>query len=55
MRSMTGLLSYYRVYVPHFASVVKPLTDLTRGKNNIDLSNPSEDALRAFQDIKYYC
>ena len=31
VRSVLGLLSYYRRYVPHFAGVTAPLTNLTKG------------------------
>ena len=32
LKQVLGLLSYYRSYVPGFAAVAKPLTDLTKGR-----------------------
>ncbi|MEZ4977668.1 MAG: reverse transcriptase family protein, partial [Chitinophagales bacterium] len=52
LRSMLGLISYYRMYVHNFAVVVKPLTDLTRGKELAKLQEPTPEALNALDKIK---
>ena len=31
VRQLMGFLSYYRAFIPHFATVTAPLTDLTKG------------------------
>ena len=53
VRSLLGLLSYYRRYVPNFASLVAPLSDLTKGKDrtSFDWSPECVRALIAIQSI----
>jgi hypothetical protein len=51
VRSVLGLLSYYRRYVPHFASVTAPLTDLTKGTNSKSILW-TEDCQRALVKIQ---
>ena len=53
VRSLLGLLSYYRRYVPNFASLVAPLSDLTKGKDRTSFSWSPEcaRALVAIQSI----
>ena len=55
LRSMLGLISYYRMYVPNFASVVRPLTELTRGKGSSKLDPPGPEALSALEAVAFLC
>ncbi|KAL8606779.1 hypothetical protein ACOMHN_049608 [Nucella lapillus] len=51
VRSFLGLIGYYRRFVPHFAEVAKPLTDLTKGaKARVVVWN--EQCEQAFQSLK---
>ncbi|GFU65976.1 retrovirus-related Pol polyprotein from transposon opus [Trichonephila clavipes] len=51
IRSFLGLISYYREYIPNFASLVLPLTELTKNRvPNIILWN--EAAEQAFTKLK---
>ena len=51
VRSVLGLLNYYRRYIPHFATLVTPLTELTKenGKRSIKWTKECESALRQVQ------
>jgi len=51
VRSLLGMLSYYRKFIPHFASLSCPLTDLlVKGKPNVvRWSEQCENALRGIQ------
>lgn len=53
VRSLLGLLSYYRRYVPDFASLTAPLTDLVKGNKNrhIQWSEACQLALDRVQQI----
>ncbi|KAL8559309.1 hypothetical protein ACOMHN_060000 [Nucella lapillus] len=52
VRSFLGLIGYYRRFVPHFAEVAKPLTDLTKGaKARVVVWN--EQCEQAFQSLKH--
>ena len=51
LRSFLGLVGYYRQYIPKFADVAVPLTDLTKkGMPNMIVWNASQE--QAFQDLK---
>ena len=42
-----GFLSYYRAFVPNFATVTAPLTDLLRGKGKaIEWTDAAEEAMQ---------
>ena len=46
VRQLMGFLSYYRAFMPHFASVTAPLTDLLKGKNKkIEWTSDAEEAM----------
>ena len=51
VRSFLGLVGYYRKFIPHFASLAAPLTDLTRkvAPSEVIWSHECE---RAFQTLK---
>ncbi len=49
IRAFLGLASYYRRYIPNFASVATPLTDLT--KKDVELIW-DDDCEHAFQALK---
>lgn len=51
VRSLLGLVGYYRRFIPNFAKRALPLTDLTRGKNN--KISWSEECEKAFADLKH--
>ena len=55
VRSLLGLLSFYRSYIPGFASVAAPLTDLTkeggRSCRSIHWTPDCASALQEIQDI----
>lgn len=51
LRSLLGLVNYYRSFVPNFAAIAVPLTDLTRkGAPNQIEWGPAQE--RAFQTLK---
>ncbi|GFV84779.1 retrovirus-related Pol polyprotein from transposon 17.6 [Trichonephila clavipes] len=48
LRSALGLCNFYRQYIPYFAKIVLPLTELTKKKvpNEIPRSKEAEDAFK---------
>ena len=40
-----GFLSYYRAFVPHFAALTAPLTDLTKGGRTWQWTGQAERAM----------
>ncbi|KFM71645.1 Retrovirus-related Pol polyprotein from transposon 17.6, partial [Stegodyphus mimosarum] len=51
LRSVLGLYNYYREYVPNYAKIARPLTDLTRKSIPNDIPWGSE-AEKAFKELK---
>ena len=51
VRTFVGLASYYRRFVPHFASLSAPLTDLTKSRLP-DRIQWTEETEKAFQGLK---
>ena len=51
MKSLIGLVSYYRMYIPNLAEIVKCLTDMTKKSHPINL-HPEERELEAFRVVK---
>lgn len=51
VQQFMGLANYFRKFIPHFASVAAPLTDLLRGDNKIQFIMTIA-ALRAFDKLK---
>ena len=51
-----GFLSYYRAFIPHFATLTAPLTDLLRGKNKkIEWTKSAEEATDGSQEEAVGC
>src|SRR6218665_2365700 len=53
VRSYLGLVGYYQKFIPNFASIATPLTDLTR-KNQPNKVNWGELQESAFQQLKMH-
>ena len=53
VRSFIGLVGYYREYIPNFATIAAPLTDLTKNKqpNKVEWGEPQE---RSYNTLKGY-
>ena len=51
VRAFIGLVGYYRDFVPHFASIAAPLTDLTK-KGSPNVIDFGEGQRRAFETLK---
>ena len=51
VRAFLGLSGYYRRFVPHFATIAEPLTELTKAKNP-DKAKWSDRCERAFCKLK---
>ncbi|XP_069119292.1 uncharacterized protein [Argopecten irradians] len=53
VRAFLGLAGYYRKFVPNFANVAKPLSDLTKkGRpNQVDWGPQEEEAFRCLKDL----
>ena len=53
VRSFMGLAGYYRDFIPNFAAIAEPLSDLTRKSqpNKVELSEAQE---KAYRTIKAY-
>lgn len=53
VRTILGMLSYYRLYIPHFADLVKPLTSLTKKGNNFEWTSHHQQAVdKAIEILK---
>ena len=48
-----GLTDYYRRFVPHFATIAEPLTELTKGKNpdQVKWSERSGEVFRTLKEL----
>ena len=51
VRAFLGLAGYYRRFVPHFATIAEPLTELTKGRNP-DQVKWNEQCGEAFRKLK---
>ena len=51
MKSLMGLISYYRNYIPNLADIAKPLTDMTKRNGPCNLT-PGENEMPAFHLLK---
>jgi len=52
LRSLLGLVNYYRSFIPNFATIVAPLTDLTKQKANVLEWSERED--KSLETIKNF-
>ena len=52
LRSLIGLASYYRDYIPQFAQIVLPLTDLTKKRvpNNVPWNTDADEAFTRLKE-----
>jgi len=51
LRRMLGALGYYREYIPHFAQIARPLSDLTT-KRTPDVIDWNEECEHAFVELQ---
>ena len=52
VRQLMGFLSYYRAFVPNFATVTAPLTDLLKGKSKtVEWTEAAETAMRTAKKL----
>jgi len=51
LRSVLGLINYYRAYIDHLADKIKPLTEMVKNNKPVILV-PTVEAVKAFEDIK---
>ena len=54
VRSLLGLCSYYRRFVKSFATIAKPLHELTENKRNFQWSRECEQAFRTLKICLLY-
>lgn len=53
LREFLGMINFYRRFIPHYASIIQPLTDLLSPKRTCRKSiQLTDDAMSAFQAIK---
>ena len=52
VKKFLGMTSYYRRFVPNYASIVKPLTQLTKIRGQPKIFQWNEEAQRAFEHLK---
>ena len=52
LRSFLGAANVYRRFIQNYAHVSKPLSSMLRKDVDIDWSSPTEDQLKAFEDLK---
>ena len=50
VRSFIGMCSYYRRFVPHFAKIAKPLTELTKKNRHFHWTNECQTAFETLRD-----
>jgi len=53
VRSLLGLVNYYRKYIPNYSSIIAPLTDLLKGKvkqGAVTWTNECEEAVKKIKD-----
>ena len=57
IRQFLGLASYYRNYIPNFATIAEPLIALTRKRSTIQWTWEVQQAFRNIKDIVagHYC
>ena len=52
VKSFLGLAGYYRRFIPHYAEIALPLTDLTKGNKRIIVGEWTEECSESFQTLK---
>ena len=51
LRSFLGLSNYYRKFLPRYSEVSKPLTDLTKKRNEFNWNDLAEEAFGKIKDL----
>lgn len=52
LRGFLGICNFYRRFIPRFAHLARPLTDLLKGKVTNTVVHCGKDALRAMENLK---
>jgi hypothetical protein len=51
LMSLLGLVGFFRRFIPNFADLTAPLTDLLRGKHKFDWTDEAEQSFNMIKDV----
>jgi hypothetical protein len=51
VRSLLGLIGYYRTFIPDFAKICEPLTDLTKKGKSLEWTSDCENSFRVVKEM----